>query len=154
MPCAASTSMNWLLPGFFTSTLPLTCCATTVFPGTGVGVGLGVGVGVGVGLGRCCGVATVKLRCTAWPPTARTANVCTPSGSPVGEYGETHAANCAESTLHSNGAPGWAGEKANTGARVGAVGPLSIVVEGAPPCEYGVDDTLCGSEVVEALSVH
>src|SRR3954454_14668284 len=141
MPCAASTSMNWLLPGFFTSTLPLTCCATTVFPGTGVGVGLGVGVGVGVGLGRCCGVATVKLRCTAWPPTARTANVCTPSGSPVGEDGETHPANGAEPPLHSNVAPGWSAENANAGALVGPAGALSIVVDGAPPCEYGGDGT-------------
>src|SRR3954454_13481326 len=156
MPCAASTSTTWLLPGFLTSTLPLTACATTVFPGTGVGVGLGVGVavgtavgatigcavavGVGVGVGVTCELSSVKPRVAgdgSGPAllSARTVNVCAPSARLPYGCGESQAAKAAPSRLHSNPAPSWSAVNENTGdaSCVSPDGPPVIVVSGGVP---------------------
>ena len=156
MPCDASTSTNWLLPGFFTSTLPLTGCTDDRLPGHGRrrrASAWASAVGVGVG---CCwlrrrhGEAALHRR----PPTARTANVCTPADSPDGEYGDVHAANGAESTLHSNAEPAGRRERERRRAGRRASARCRSSRPARRPREYGVEGTLCGSDVVDALSVH
>jgi hypothetical protein len=106
-------------------------------------------------------VATVKLRVAGLgsapsAPIARTSNVCGPSVSGDAVYSLPQAAKGAESTRHSNVAAGSSDEYVKVGVEslVGPDGPVRMVVPGGPLTVYGDDATLCGSDVVEAVSVH